>query len=69
MNERDRRSAFKPYTRLSATPTQGEPSHGTGLYNTRKVVTAMNGRVDVESEGRDKGSTFTIALPQSSSAT
>lgn len=63
MTTTDLESVFQPHANLSAQPTQGEPSYGMGLYNTSKVVAAMHGKISVETEGRNKGCTFTIVLP------
>ncbi|MFX1477083.1 MAG: sensor histidine kinase [Promethearchaeota archaeon] len=36
---------------------------GLGLYISREIVTAHNGKIWVESKGRNKGSTFIVRLP------
>ncbi|MHA1488532.1 MAG: ATP-binding protein, partial [Promethearchaeota archaeon] len=36
---------------------------GLGLYISKKIVKLHGGRIWVESEGRNKGSTFIIRLP------
>ncbi|MGC8658646.1 MAG: sensor histidine kinase [Desulfomonilaceae bacterium] len=56
---------FKPFQRTSVKSTAGEESTGLGLAIVRKIVTGHKGRVWVESEV-SKGSTFFVALPQSS---
>ncbi|MFH1392267.1 MAG: ATP-binding protein, partial [bacterium] len=38
-------------------------STGLGLYIAKNIVELHNGSIDVYSEGKDKGSVFTISLP------
>lgn len=63
LTEDDKRNLFKRFTRLSATPTAGENSTGLGLSIVKVFVEAQNGMVWAESEGKDKGSKFVVALP------
>lgn len=44
-------------------PGQRRPGLGIGLSLVRELVVAHDGRVDATSEGRGKGSTFTVWLP------
>lgn len=60
--EADRAAMFKPFQRLSARPTGGEPSTGLGLAIVKQIVDLHEGRVWVESEP-GAGSRFTVALP------
>lgn len=39
------------------------PGLGTGLYLTKAMVTALNGEIDVQSDGLDLGTTFSVRLP------
>ena len=55
---------FRRYGRLSARPTGGEPSTGLGLSIVRKLVLAMGGELECESDP-GKGAAFTIRLPLS----
>ncbi len=58
----DQARMFHRYGRLSARPTNGEPSSGLGLSIVRKLVQAMNGQVTCESTP-GAGATMVIRLP------
>lgn len=62
LSENDIKNAFQRGARLSAKPTEGEPSSGLGLWIVKKLVEAHKGRVWVRSS-LGKGSTFSVALP------
>ena len=57
---------FIKFSRLSARPTDGESSHGLGLYIVKALVETMQGKVWCESQ-LGKGSIFFVSLPQASS--
>ncbi|WP_316818925.1 GAF domain-containing sensor histidine kinase [Pedobacter nyackensis] len=59
----DKKLLFQRFTRLSAQPTGGENSTGLGLSIVKVLVEAHGGLIFAESEGKDKGSRFTIQLP------
>jgi two-component system sensor histidine kinase/response regulator len=59
----DRARLFRRYTRLSARPTDGEPSSGLGLSIVLKLVTLMRGEVTCES-APGEGATFIVRLPR-----
>lgn len=58
----DKAGMFRRYGRLSARPTDGEPSTGLGLSIVRKLVQAMKGELLCESVP-GQGATFIICLP------
>ncbi|PTY05297.1 hybrid sensor histidine kinase/response regulator [Opitutaceae bacterium EW11] len=58
----DRSMMFRRYRRLSATPTAGEPSTGLGLSIVKKLMDALDGRIECESVP-GQGATFTVELP------
>ena len=58
----DKEKMFRRYGRLSARPTDGEPSTGLGLSIVRKLVNGMGGELVCES-AEGKGATFTVRLP------
>lgn len=49
--------------KLSAQPTGGEHSSGLGLSIVKQIVESLGGKVWAESDGKDKGTTFYVALP------
>jgi two-component system sensor histidine kinase/response regulator len=59
----DRVRMFRRFARLSARPTDGEPSTGLGLSIALKLVRAMNGELACESLP-GHGATFTVRLPR-----
>jgi two-component system sensor histidine kinase/response regulator len=61
--EEDRVRMFRRYARLSARPTNGEPSTGLGLSIVRKLVRAMNGELLCESNP-GHGAAFIVRLPR-----
>jgi signal transduction histidine kinase len=63
MTQEDISQAFQEFRRLSARPTGGESSTGLGLFIVKKIVELHNGSVSIFSEGKDKGTTFTVKLP------
>ncbi|WP_176214633.1 sensor histidine kinase [Reichenbachiella faecimaris] len=58
----DQQKMFKPFTRLSATPTGGEPSNGLGLSIIKSLCQQLGGKIRVESE-LEKGTTFIVSIP------
>jgi two-component system sensor histidine kinase/response regulator len=58
----DKTKMFRRYGRLSARPTDGEPSTGLGLSIVRKLVSGMRGELSCESVP-EKGAVFIVRLP------
>lgn len=57
---------FEKFSRLSAQPTGGETSTGLGLSISKKLVELHGGTIQAESEGKKKGSTFSVKMPLAS---
>ncbi len=57
--------AFEPFWRGSDTATGGT---GLGLHLVRQLVAAHGGSVQAQSDGRGRGSTFTVRLPRGGDA-
>ena len=53
---------FKPFTKLSASPTAGESSTGLGLSIVHKLVQLMNGKIEIFSD-LGLGAIFVITVP------
>ncbi len=63
LQDKDMENLFRKFARLSATPTGKERSNGLGLSIVKSLVELHNGRVWAESEGKNKGTSFFVALP------
>jgi two-component system sensor histidine kinase/response regulator len=63
LTEEDKTKLFQKFSRLSATPTNGEHSTGLGLSIVKNLVEVMKGKVWCESEV-DKGACFFISFPE-----
>lgn len=61
--DEDKAQLYQPFTTLSARPTGHEDSTGLGLFIVQKLVHAMDGTIELESDGRETGSKFTISVP------
>jgi signal transduction histidine kinase len=56
----DLRRVFEPFVRA----TRDEPGLGVGLYVARTLVEQHGGEISVDSNGSDRGATFTVRLPE-----
>jgi signal transduction histidine kinase len=63
ITEPDKRKLFKKFSRGDGVQQIHPNGSGLGLFITKRVVDALSGKITVESEGRNKGSVFTIFLP------
>jgi len=59
----DKKNLYQRFVKLSAKPTGGESSTGLGLSIVKSIVDAHHGEINVESEGKFMGATFTVKLP------
>lgn len=59
----DKQKLFLPFTRLSALPTGGENSTGIGLSIVKVMVDAHGGKIIVENNQENHGTTFTVEIP------
>jgi Histidine kinase-, DNA gyrase B-, and HSP90-like ATPase/Response regulator receiver domain len=56
-------SIFDPFTQVDRTLARSHGGLGIGLTLVRKLVEMQNGTVSARSEGRNRGSEFTVRLP------
>ena len=61
-------SIFDPFTQVDRTLARSHGGLGIGLTLVRRLVEMQNGRVSVRSEGRNRGSEFTVRLPAAETA-
>ncbi len=59
-----REAIFRPFEQ--AVPTRHYGGLGLGLYVARAIVESLGGTIEVASEGKGHGSTFTVELPKQS---
>jgi signal transduction histidine kinase len=63
LSEADKQHLFERFRKLSARPTGGESSSGFGLFIVKQLVALHGGKVWAESQGKGKGTTFIVELP------
>lgn len=63
LSEKDCKKVFGKFFRVQDKETQNIEGAGLGLFITREIVKNHKGKIEVFSEGRGKGSTFTVSLP------
>ncbi|MFV8361156.1 sensor histidine kinase [Flavobacterium sp. LS1P3] len=51
---------FKKFTKMSKLGTSNEPSTGIGLYLCKKIIERHDGQILAESNGANKGATFSV---------
>jgi two-component system, OmpR family, sensor histidine kinase VicK len=59
----DRRRVFSHFFRAKSAQLMDANGLGLGLYTAKNIVERHNGKIWVESEGFNKGSTFSVRLP------
>lgn len=62
ISEEDQLKMFKPFTRLSAKPTHGEPSNGLGLSIVKSLSQQLGGTIEVKSK-LGQGTSFVVSIP------
>lgn len=63
MDKKDMDRLFNKFSRATDAFKQNVTGTGLGLYIAQKMTEAHGGKIQAESQGRGKGSTFTIVLP------
>jgi len=63
LDKRDRKKIFKRFYRVQNKETQNIEGAGLGLFIASEFVKGHKGFIEVFSEGRGKGATFTVGLP------
>ncbi|MDD5342575.1 MAG: transporter substrate-binding domain-containing protein [Patescibacteria group bacterium] len=63
ISEEDKEKLFKKFTQLDSSMARETKGTGLGLYVSRQIVQQMKGDIWMDSDGLDKGSTFSFSLP------
>ncbi len=63
LSDKDCKKVFGKFYRVQNKETQNIEGAGLGLYLTREIVKNHKGKIKASSEGRGKGTTFTVSLP------
>jgi hypothetical protein len=63
LSDKDCKKVFGKFYRVQNKETQNIEGAGLGLYLSREIVKNHKGKIKATSEGRGKGTTFTVSLP------
>lgn len=63
LSDKDCKKVFGKFYRVQNKETQNIEGAGLGLYLSREIVKNHKGKIKAASEGRGKGTTFTVSLP------
>jgi signal transduction histidine kinase len=63
LSDKDCKKVFGKFYRVQNKETQNIEGAGLGLYLTREIIKNHKGKIKAASEGRGKGSVFTVSLP------
>jgi len=63
LSDKDCKKVFGKFYRVQNKETQNIEGAGLGLYLTKEIVKNHKGKIKATSEGRGKGSVFTVSLP------
>lgn len=64
MTKKDKQRLYKKFSRGEGVLQIYPNGSGLGLFIAKKILEGMNGTISAKSEGRGKGSTFTITIPR-----
>ncbi len=65
LSEREMKKIFRKFYRVQSPDTQNIVGAGLGLYISSEIIKSHGGHISVVSEGKEKGSIFTVSLPLS----
>ncbi|MEM9777985.1 MAG: HAMP domain-containing sensor histidine kinase [Chloroflexota bacterium] len=63
LTSEDMSKLFQSYAQIESSPTGSESKTGLGLYVAQQMANRMQGKVMAHSDGKNKGSVFSICLP------
>ncbi len=63
MTEQEMATVFRRFSRGERVRSRGIPGLGLGLFACRGIIRAHGGRIELQSEGPDQGTTVTVELP------
>ncbi|MFH1049232.1 MAG: HAMP domain-containing sensor histidine kinase [Patescibacteria group bacterium] len=59
----DRKNLFQKFSRGAKSNYINPNGSGLGLFIIKQIIEKHHGKIEFESEGEDKGTTFTVTLP------